>query len=84
MRDSFGRTITYLRLSVTDLCNLRCRYCFYADEVSKQQQTGMGVMSAQTAELLLEEAFRCTPSSRSAQEKKTPAPFACRKGRGCR
>lgn len=27
MKDSFGREITYLRLSVTDKCNLRCRYC---------------------------------------------------------
>lgn len=25
--DSFGRTITYLRLSVTDRCDLRCTYC---------------------------------------------------------
>lgn len=25
--DSFGRRITYLRLSVTDRCNLRCQYC---------------------------------------------------------
>jgi cyclic pyranopterin phosphate synthase len=25
--DSFGRRITYLRLSVTDRCNLRCAYC---------------------------------------------------------
>lgn len=25
--DSFGRTITYLRLSLTDRCNLRCAYC---------------------------------------------------------
>ncbi len=25
--DNFGRRITYLRLSVTDRCNLRCRYC---------------------------------------------------------
>ena len=27
MTDTFGRQITYLRLSVTELCNLRCRYC---------------------------------------------------------
>ena len=27
MKDTFGRKITYLRLSVTDRCNLRCRYC---------------------------------------------------------
>lgn len=27
MRDSFGRNIDYLRVSVTDRCNLRCLYC---------------------------------------------------------
>jgi molybdenum cofactor biosynthesis protein A len=27
LRDGFDRTITYLRLSVTDRCNLRCLYC---------------------------------------------------------
>ncbi|MCD6363330.1 MAG: GTP 3',8-cyclase MoaA [Synergistetes bacterium] len=27
MTDGFGRTINYLRVSVTDRCNLRCRYC---------------------------------------------------------
>ena len=27
MFDRYQREIHYLRLSVTDLCNLRCRYC---------------------------------------------------------
>jgi len=27
LRDSFGRDITYLRMSVTDRCDLRCNYC---------------------------------------------------------
>jgi len=27
MRDGFGRRIDYLRISVTDRCDLRCRYC---------------------------------------------------------
>jgi len=27
MRDSYGRNINYLRVSVTDRCNLRCVYC---------------------------------------------------------
>lgn len=27
MTDAFGRKIDYLRLSITDRCNLRCRYC---------------------------------------------------------
>lgn len=35
MEDTFGRTITYLRLSVTDLCNYRCRYCMAPEGVEK-------------------------------------------------
>lgn len=31
MKDAFGRTIDYLRISVTDRCNLRCRYCMPAE-----------------------------------------------------
>ncbi|MBR0514720.1 MAG: GTP 3',8-cyclase MoaA [Clostridia bacterium] len=27
LKDPFGRTINYMRISVTDRCNLRCRYC---------------------------------------------------------
>ena len=27
MKDQYGRTIDYLRISITDACNLRCRYC---------------------------------------------------------
>jgi len=27
MKDDFGRTIDYLRISLTDRCNFRCRYC---------------------------------------------------------
>lgn len=30
LEDSFGRQIKYLRLSVTDRCNLRCTYCMPA------------------------------------------------------
>jgi cyclic pyranopterin phosphate synthase len=33
MRDAFGRTINCLRVSVTDQCNLRCRYCMPAGYV---------------------------------------------------
>ena len=27
MLDGFARSITYLRISITDRCNYRCRYC---------------------------------------------------------
>ncbi|MEI6306620.1 MAG: GTP 3',8-cyclase MoaA [Deltaproteobacteria bacterium] len=33
--DSLGRTINYLRLSVTDRCNMRCFYCMPAEGIVK-------------------------------------------------
>lgn len=33
MKDAFGRTVDYLRISLTDKCNLRCRYCIPKDGV---------------------------------------------------
>lgn len=33
MYDKFNRNIRYLRISVTDRCNLRCRYCMPAEGV---------------------------------------------------
>ena len=27
VRDQYGRTVDYMRVSITDRCNLRCRYC---------------------------------------------------------
>ncbi|PLX01378.1 MAG: radical SAM protein [Marinilabiliales bacterium] len=33
MLDQFNRKINYLRISVTDRCNLRCRYCMPADGI---------------------------------------------------
>lgn len=35
MRDIFNRDIHYLRLSVTDLCNLRCTYCMPSTGIDK-------------------------------------------------
>ncbi len=35
MFDKFGRTIEYMRISVTDRCNLRCRYCMPEEGVPK-------------------------------------------------
>ncbi|MGM9563222.1 MAG: GTP 3',8-cyclase MoaA [Faecousia sp.] len=41
MLDAYGRKITYLRLSVTELCNLRCRYCMPEDGVCKKRHEEM-------------------------------------------
>lgn len=36
MQDRYKRTISYLRVSVTDLCNLRCKYCMPAEGIPKR------------------------------------------------
>ena len=41
MIDRLGRNITYLRISVTDKCNLRCRYCMPEEGVCKKEHTDM-------------------------------------------
>ena len=41
MIDEYGREISYLRLSVTELCNLRCRYCMPEDGVCKKRHEDM-------------------------------------------
>ena len=41
MKDRFDREITYLRISVTDLCNLRCRYCMPEEGVCARQHDEM-------------------------------------------
>lgn len=49
MRDGFGREIDYLRISITDKCNLRCKYCM----------PEYGVDFVEHAEILsLEEIYR--------------------------
>ena len=41
MKDRYGREITYLRVSVTDLCNLRCRYCMPEEGICKKRHDEM-------------------------------------------
>lgn len=41
MYDSYGREVNYLRLSVTDLCDLRCVYCMPEEGVEKRLHEDM-------------------------------------------
>lgn len=48
MRDSFDRPIRYLRVSVTDRCNLRCAYCAPVDapaEVAKREKPDIACLA---------------------------------------
>lgn len=41
MTDDLGRNIHYMRISVTELCNLRCRYCMPEDGIDKKEHKEM-------------------------------------------
>ncbi len=41
MKDSIGRTINYLRISVTDYCNFRCVYCMPKEGVAPRKHHEM-------------------------------------------
>ena len=41
MKDLFQRNITYLRLSVVERCNLRCRYCMPEEGICKKSHADM-------------------------------------------
>ena len=41
----------------SSLCNMRCRYCFYEDEAANRSQASMGIMSEETAALLIRQAL---------------------------
>ena len=36
LRDGLNRTVEYLRISVTDRCNLRCRYCMPPEGIARK------------------------------------------------
>lgn len=57
MQDSVGRTIDYLRLSVTDLCNYRCRYCMPAEGVCKRSHGE--ILSVEELTEIAKAAVRC-------------------------
>src|SRR5208337_2787031 len=46
MFDRFERPITYLRISVTDKCNLRCRYCMQPEGVPRRRHEDMLTLEA--------------------------------------
>lgn len=41
MIDNYGRDINYIRISVTELCNLRCRYCMPEEGIEKRSHEEM-------------------------------------------
>ncbi len=63
----------FLIKPASSLCNMRCRYCFYADEAKNRDEADMGIMTDGTGELLIKEAIARTNG-------KAPVSFAFQGG----
>jgi len=55
LTDSLGRNINYLRLSVTDRCNMRCFYCMPKEGIAKKEHAA--VLSYEELLLIAETAI---------------------------
>lgn len=51
------RSVNLLIKPASGMCNMRCRYCFYADETSKRATANYGIMTPQTISAVLEHAL---------------------------
>ncbi len=57
MIDAYGRTVDYLRLSVTDLCSYRCQYCMPVEGVRKLRHED--ILSVEECVEIVQAAARC-------------------------
>ena len=51
------KNTNFLIKPASGACNMRCRYCFYADEAANRAQASAGTMTRTTADRLIESAF---------------------------
>ena len=49
--------LSFLIKPASGRCNLRCRYCFYHDISEQREAHDLGMMSAETLELLVREGM---------------------------
>ncbi len=49
--------VTVMIKPVSGACNMRCDYCFYADEIKRRDAAACGAMSAETLEILIRRVF---------------------------
>ncbi len=68
--DQYGRSINYLRISLTDMCNLRCVYCMPTDMTfaggSRLERSRSGAPHAQLTTAYLTDGPPASVASRSA------------------
>lgn len=52
------QNLSFLIKPASGSCNLRCRYCFYEDETEHRSKKNMGMMTSETVDYLIDEAYR--------------------------
>lgn len=50
-------TLLVMIKPASGLCNMRCRYCFYADEMNRRKQSSYGIMAEDTLEEVIRKAL---------------------------
>ncbi len=56
-KDPFMKRISFLVKPASSLCNMRCRYCFYADVAEHRAQKSHGVMNDEVMSALVDRAL---------------------------
>jgi cyclic pyranopterin phosphate synthase len=74
MIDPFGRTISYLRVSVTDRCDFRCVYCMAEDMSFPAQGGGAHARGTRAA---VQRLHRKGVASASAHRRRAAGPAQC-------
>ena len=79
MKDSFGRNVHSMRISVTDRCNMRCDYCVSGDKL--QLRPAQELLSLEEIETIVRAAgtlgfdtFRFTESVRYQESASSACP----------
>lgn len=57
------QTMNIMLKPASGLCNMRCRYCFYADETAKRETASFGLMTPETLDAVLTRALAETTHS---------------------
>lgn len=57
--------ISILIKPASGLCNLHCKYCFYADEMEHRKQNSYGIMSLETLEEVIKKTLAWAEGSYS-------------------
>ena len=78
MKDQTGREIDYMRISITDRCNLRCKYCMPGDI----EATDMANLTDIRGNCKSDRDCRVTwnPACPSDRWRAVSAPWLCRAG----